>query len=231
MLRHTANALRTMGRPQTVFLSGGTRGFDEVLAAFDAWCAARAGISCEVALSSFWVRTCVPPPEAGTLTTNELRDYALRQFEHYFGDPQDQGDEDAWVVAASSDPHAPLACGTPRTLFRRVLSTAAVHRVKVKRLSPWWAKGVAKHLRHVDTTATVAAFEPGVLTRVRADAGRICRVWTEVAAIPSDTHAIIRLWQENHPIPLVCDAPAVVRVIRGQTPAEQASSRQVESKP
>jgi hypothetical protein len=151
------------------------------------------------------------------MTPHELRDYALRQFEHYFGEMNGAADED-WVVAVSRDRNAPIACGMPGAMVGRLQAAARRHRVALRRIAPWWAAGVARALRQHDG---IAAIEPGLVTRVQARDGRVCRIGTEFGdATTDDVRQRLVLWPAPSPMPLVWDGPAIERIVRGRAAPE-----------
>ena len=151
------------------------------------------------------------------MTPHELRDYALRQFEYYFGEMNGAADE-AWVVAVSRDRNAPIACGMPGAMVERLHATARGHHVALRRIAPWWAAGVARALLQHDG---IAAVEPGLVTRVQASDGRVCRIVTEFADVTTnDARHCLVLWSAPTPMPLICDGPAIERIVLGRATSE-----------
>lgn len=188
---------------------------------FAHWCAAHPGSRCELGLSARLVHTCVAPPEAGALAPEDLRDYAQRQFQHYFGTV-----EAGYVVAASTVAEAPLACGAPATVVQALQAIAAEQGVRIARLAPWWAAGVAAALRQApaDAACTVVALEPQAFTVLQAAGGRVQRIWTEVLPPGAgDWRARLREHlSAGQPVWLVSE-PAAAAVLRGRAPAQSLS--------
>lgn len=214
------NAVLTAAVPRTVLLAGGPVDFEEVAQAFDAWCAKRAGSACEVAVSGFWMRCCMAPAEAGHLSPADLRDYARRQFEHYFGEAPTQGVEDGWHVAASSDPRLPLACGMSSAQVARLLEAARRHRVRIRRLAPWWVRGAARLL---PANGTLIASEPGLKLGFHVEADRLQHISMGLSEATGPAGDDLQLWPGADPMPLACEVPTVVALIRGRVP--QRSTR------
>ena len=204
----TLTRLATWLKPRTVFL--GEAGGDVGLAveAFTVWCAAHPGAFCELALSSRWVICCVPPVGAGAMTTRELHRYAQRQIAHYLDDSRESNDP-RWAIAVSQRPDAPMACGALGELIEQLTSAAKRYRVSIRRIFPWWLAAAAPS---PDSPSRVVVAEPGIVTALHFLYGRLHRVETDFDADRVEPGALI-LWSESDPMPAVCDAASVAKVI------------------
>lgn len=181
--------VRTLARPAVAFVGGAD--VDRAVAGFEVWAREHAGCVCEIGLSGSLVHTCVVPDEvvqAASGDEDALLDYARLQFEHYFG-----LSGSAWVLSASRDARAALVCALSADLLQRLRDVAASHHVSVRRVSPWWVRGVQAALREALQGAgeprAVAAVEPGRTTLVVAQGGRIARVVGEASSAPADWRA------------------------------------------
>lgn len=199
------NQLRTSVKPAAVYVDAGDAGGDAqerahaAVAAFSAWCAQHAGSRCELGLSARLVHACAAPAEAGAMPAADLRDYAQRQFDFYFG----AAEGDAYAVAVSTDARASLACGASQRLVAGLQAAAAAHGVCVLRLAPWWARGVQAALAHIAQQApveqaacVVAAVEDRIATLVLAQGERIQRLWAEPLHGEPDA-ATFAQWRER----------------------------------
>ncbi len=206
--RRVAARLATLLKPRTVFLGEANGDPDLLVASFQAWCAAHAGVACEIALSSRWVVSCVPPAGAGAMTARELRQYAQRQISHYLDDARETP-EAGWRIATSVRTDRAVACAVSRDLVDRLKVAARTHRVSIQRIFPWW---VAMVTPHQDASHDVVVAEPGISTVFQFTQGRLCRVGTEfdVEHLPSDA---MLLWTRDEPMPVACDAAAVSAVV------------------
>lgn len=227
--RRLRNRIDSFWRPRSVFLTPAGRSVADMITAFDIWCANNPGTACELALSSLLVRTCIAPTP---LPAEDLAAYATRQFIHYFGDPQGTDGSEEWTVAVSHDQTVPIACGVPRHLVNQLSDRARSHSVRIISIHPWWVRGVAKALLHVDH---VIAREPGAVTNAEATAGRLRRVWTEPSfdAVEANDAAMtgspssastMSLWSQDDPIPMACDTAIVAKIIRGEMNAPRPSA-------
>lgn len=207
-VRRTSARLATLLRPRTVVLGEAGGDVDLVVESFRQWCAAHAGAACEIALSSRWVVTCVPPAGAGAMTAQELRQYARRQVAYYFDDAQVIGGA-GWMIATSIRKGVVLACAVRADLVSRLKASADVHQVSIRRMFPWWAATVAP-LEGASHEVVVA--EPGITAVFQFTQGRLHRVETtfDVDQMPGDA---IRLWTGDRPMPPVCDAPTVSALV------------------
>lgn len=226
----------TLLRPTLVFLGAdGSAALSPgqakqaALDSFAQWCREHAGSDCEIALSSRLFHLCMPPVEAGRLKAAELRLYAQRQFEHYFGGPQAQD----WAIAVSSHAQAPLACGMPRSLLRSLQEVAALHGVRIRRVLPWWARGVPAALAQAcqeqagqinDSGLALVALEPHAATVFWLADARLTRVWIEVAA----AQRLDAQWRARLPasavarvLPLPAAGPAPAARLARQTWADE----------
>lgn len=242
-----------MFSPSHVFIGGGER--CAVSAAFEQWCVAHPGAQVELGLSGRWVHSCVLPPEALDLTPDQRRDYARRQFDHYFADGADERMGQAWALALSAEPDVPLACAVAQDVLSDIRDTARRHAVRLRHALPWWARGLERTVAQVrkssvggagagaadPATHVLAAMEPHLTTLLVVQGGQVRRVLTEPSAQQADWQARLSLdadaalgspaqwqWQRlalagpagDLGAQPVCDAPGVVRVLRGQAMAQ-----------
>ena len=202
--------LTTWLKPRMVFLGDAGGDADLVVDAFHAWCAAHPGAVCELALSSRWILCCVPPVGAGTMTARELRQYAQRQIDHYFEDARGSDDR-RWAIAVSQRPDAALACAVTGDLIKRLKKAAATHRVSLRRIFPWWLAAASPS---PGSPSRVVVAEPGIVTALQFEQGRLYRVETDFDADRVEPGAVI-LWPGSDPMPVACDATPVADVIAG----------------
>lgn len=199
------NQLRTSVTPAAVYVGAGAdaTGAEDraqaAVAAFSAWCAEHAGSRCELGLSARLVHACASPAEAGAMPAADLRDYAQRQFDFYFG----AAEGDAYAVAVSTDARASLACGASQRLVAGLQAAAAAHGVALLRVAPWWARGVQAALARIAREApvdqaacVVAAVEDRIATLVLAQGERIQRLWAEPLRGEPDA-ATFAQWRER----------------------------------
>lgn len=242
------NALRTLITPLRVYVGGGDRA--AALEAFDAWCARHEGASCELGLSGHWIHSCVLPQEASSLPMAQQRDYAVRQFDHYFtaGVGSAPGSNEAtgtsWAVAASEDEAVPLVCAVARDFIDALNETAAKHHVRLRRVLPWWARGVERALSEsgvgkdaskeaskedseqaLDVTA---ALEPGLATLIVTRGQRVQRVLTDTSLQLADWQARLQPAGDESP----SDAVFAVRwrrlhLAEGELPGPVSDAPQV----
>lgn len=199
-------AARTLLRPAPVYLSGES---EPALRAFAAWCAEHAGAFCELGVSARWLHACVLPPEARQLPLAEQRDYAKRQFDHYFASAS--GAASSWALSLSEHPDIPLACAMERGVLDSLTQTAQRHGVQLRRVLPWWARAVQRALATPVAAASkpasgagsdedhaldapgvdrvVAAVEPGTATLLMTRGGRLQRLLIQPSVEPLDWRA------------------------------------------
>lgn len=233
-LSKAAARLRTLLQPAAVYVGGAS--VDEARAQFEAWAAQHAGSACELGLGGAWVHTCVVPAEvaeASGADDEAWLDYARLQFEHYFGISAGPGG--AWTLAASRDARAALVCAVSSELLAALRAVAAAHHVNVRRVAPWWARGVQAALREglreemSGASRVAAAVEPGRTTLVVAQDGHIVRVVGDASSAPHDWRARLQdsagaasLWSFN----LAPNEPEQqARALRGQVEPELVYQR------
>ncbi len=204
-LLRARNQLRTSVTPAAVYIGAdgemadAARRAQAAVAAFARWCAEHAGSRCELGLSARLVHACAAPAEAGAMSPADLRDYAQRQFDFYFG----AAEGDAYAVAVSTDARAGVACGASQRLVADLQATAAAHGVSLLRVSPWWARAVQAALAEVGKEAPVeqpacaiAAIEDRIATLVLAQGDRIQRLWAEPLSGEPDA-AVLEQWRQR----------------------------------
>ena len=171
-------ALRTLVRPEPVYLGAGQQG--EVLAQFSNWCAQHAGAACEIGLSSHWIAYCLLPAQALALSREEQKDYARRQFDHYFGAAPR-------AVSISENPRVPLACGCDQALIDALQAAAKTSSVRIARIVPWWARSAEQALKvKSDASIVLAAQEGERVTLIAARDGVVQRVLSETSSDRAD---------------------------------------------
>jgi hypothetical protein len=192
-----------MFSPSHVFIGGGER--CAVSAAFEQWCVAHPGAQVELGLSGRWVHSCVLPPEPLDLTPDQRRDYARRQFDHYFADGADERLGQAWALALSAEPDVPLACAVAQDVLADLRDTARRHTVRLRHALPWWARGLERTVAQARkssgagagaadaATHVLAAVEPHLTTLLVVQGGQVQRVLTEPSAQQADWQARLSL--------------------------------------
>lgn len=204
-LLRARNQLRTAVTPAAIYIGADGETADAAqraqaaVAAFAQWCGEHAGSRCELGLSARLVHACAAPAEAGAMSSADLRDYAQRQFDFYFG----AAEGDAYSVAVSTDARASIACGASQRLVADLQATAAAHGVSLLRVAPWWARAVQAALVRIAKEAPVeqpacaiAAIEGRIATLVLAQGERIQRLWAEPLQGEPDA-AVLEQWRQR----------------------------------
>lgn len=174
--------------------------WDGLAQAFEQWCAAHEGQSCELALSERFLLSCLT--EAG-LTREQMRQKALDQWAHYL-DLEETALQDDWVWRHAALPGAEWLCAAPLGLIDALRDVAGEHGVRLLWVGPWWAHALQDWLAGLQAEGideTVAEPELSLI-----EGGLCIRAQARLSA--EGVPQLVRLWSEWHPGAMPSSGPA-----------------------
>lgn len=162
---------------------------------FEAWCAAHAGLSVRIVLSSALTHQLVADPALPLADTEAVLAWVRHQFVHYHG-----AHAEHWALAPWCDGPQRGAIALHALELHTLLQSAARHRVTIQAIEPWWSVALRLATRRAPVLASGEAAELWLvegmqLTRVRCADRRVQGIeqrWLDAA----DEAALARLIAE-----------------------------------
>lgn len=169
---------------------------------FEAWCAAHAGSSVRVVLSSALTHQLVADPQLPLEDSEAVLAWARHQFVHYHGAAAQR-----WALAPWCDGPQRGAIALHALELDTLLQSAARHRVGIRAIEPWWSVALRVATRRAPVLASGEPAElwlvEGVrLTRVLCADRRVQGVeqrWLDAADEPALARLIAELCDPEHP--------------------------------